>query len=72
MNKPYPLNTPIPISELKNDLEIKDFLKKIWSGEISPNTGDPDKTIIWTIEDKARLDIALQKMFDKNKKDKND
>lgn len=72
MNKPYPLNTPILISELKDDLEIKNLLKKIQSGEISFNTGDLDEPIIWTHEDEARLDTALVKMFELNKKDKND
>ena len=70
MNKP--LNTPIPISELKDDPKIQDIMKKIESGEISLNTGDPDEPIIWTPEDEARLDAALALMFERNKKDKND
>lgn len=72
MNKPYPLNTPIPISELKDDPEIQDILKRIQSGEISLNTGDPDEPIIWTPEDEARLDAALALMFERNKKEQND
>lgn len=54
----HPLNTPIPISELKDDPQIQDVLKKIQSGEITLGTGD-DNIPPWTKEDIARLDKAL-------------
>ena len=59
----YPLNTPIPISEVKDEPKIHDFIKKIESGEITFNTGDV--VAPWTPEDIARLDEVLEKHYAK-------
>lgn len=52
---------PKPIRECLDDPVVKEVLEKIASGELVPSTGPEE--VVWTEEDKKRLNEALAKCF---------